>query len=194
MLTRALHQQVFTPAQLPPAPLSVGSAMALTEHQRHEYAAAVSAWISSQYFPSDRDRQVLTALNALVERNSCALGGTKDLAIVTGANATGKSTMIHHAARAWHRAMVGDQDDPLTMPSWTPPGFYGAAHYQPVVMVSLDGRTTAASFRAAIGQAMDHAPSARVTPARLFWDHGTRILIIDDVHFLVSSPKLALPT
>lgn len=188
MLIRTLHQKAFESPRPAPRHLAWDECRALSAGERRQRAEDVLLWLRAQYIPSARDEEVMSGLEDLIHRNLVSPLGTTDLAIVTGDNVLGKSTLIERAAAMWHREAVGDDCDPLVLPSWVSPAGV-TAHYEPVVALSLRGGATTRVFLDSLAEAMDYPRTARVSPARLFFDHGTRILVVDDVHFLIKSEK-----
>lgn len=193
-----LHQQALAPAMAAPAPVTAADAAGMTASQRREVARQVRAYLAGQYFDSDRDRRIRARLASLRETNAASLTGTKDVAIVTGDNVLGKSTMLYQVAFEAHRQLVTPHEDPDTRPTitartTTDAGIVEAldVHHVPVLFLSLAAGTTVAKFNAQIVQALEYREGVekRARYLDLLERHGVRLLIVDDLHLLKTSVK-----
>lgn len=192
-----LHQQALAPAMAAPAPVTAADAAGMTASQRREVARQVRAYLAGQYFDSDRDRRIRARLASLRETNAASLTGTKDVAIVTGDNVLGKSTMLYQVAFEAHRQLVTPHQDPDTRPTvtarTTTAGIVEAldVHHVPVLFLSLAAGTTVAKFNAQIVQALEYREGVekRARYLDLLERHGVRLLIVDDLHLLKTSVK-----
>lgn len=189
MLSRVLHREAYASPMPAPPVFSLDQARTMTVEQRHTHAREVRAWLTGVYFSSERDRHAQHVVEEVIEDNLHGRPGAGELAIVIGDNEMGKSVWVERAAAHWHRDRFGPGQDSLVSPRWRPPGGGMELQHCPVVVVSLPGNTTLPKFREALMEAMGYATGAKASPAQCFWECGTQVLLIDDVHFLVTSPK-----
>lgn len=191
MRASRLHHVACTPAVPAPEPLTLGQARALSETARHAYGREVRRWLNGHYFDSERDRAVRTRIRQLMADNTEALVGTRDIALITGPNVVGKSTFLLQLARGVHRENV-DSHDPHKQPYRTvttlirgKPEEISTPHV-PVVVVSLEAATTVAKFDELLVESFeyDKGASKRARYLDLLMRHGTRLLIVDDLHLL----------
>lgn len=197
MKAALLHRVALTPPAAPPPPITVDEARAMSASQRREVAADVGRFLHGRYFDSQRDREMRSQLTSLAQTNTASLVGTKDVAIVTGDNVLGKSTLLYQVAFAAHRQHVAPHLDPATLPAITVSAGSGAevedltVHHAPVLFLSLKAGTTEAKFNSQIFQALGYDRSAerRAYYLDLLERHGLRLLIVDDLHLLTTTEK-----
>ncbi|MEN3124142.1 TniB family NTP-binding protein [Janibacter sp. LM] len=198
MKAELLHSLAFTPAIGPPPPITTQDATGMSHQERRARAAEVRRYLAGHYFDSERDRGIRQRLTALIEGNAQSLTGTKDVAIVTGDNVLGKSTMLYQVAFDAHRRLVAPHTDPHARPVNTARSVTGRrverleVDHVPVLFLSLAAGTTVAKFNAQIVQALGYPPGVekRVRYLDLLERHGVRLLIVDDLHLLKTSLKL----
>ncbi len=198
MKAALLHRSAFTPPAPAPDPLTRAQADALSDSARKDYAQQVRRWLNGHYFDSDRDRVIRAFLNRLIRDNAEALVGTRDVALLHGPNVIGKSTLLYQLAYALHRFHVGCGADPDVPPVRTCIERIGGrpeeiiAPYAPVVLISLDSATTVNKFDELLVEALDYDRSVakKARYLDLLLRHGTRLLIIDDLHQLTATEKL----
>lgn len=151
---------------------------------RHQHE--VRAWVSRIYVATDQTRALEIELTRVVDDNRVSLPGAKSLSAVTGPNTVGKSTFVKHWAMDTYRDQVGD--DALarpTVPRWDPePGVN--ADLIPVVWLNLKGMTATGAFDTNVvnflGYPITRAKEGQAV--RALAQHGVRLLIVDDAHFL----------
>ena len=107
-----LHSLAFTPPIGPPPMITTREANCMSGEERRARASEACRFLAGRYFDSDRDRGIRQRLTALIEGNAQSLTGTKDVAIVTGDNVLGKSTMLYQVAFEAHRRLVAPHTDP----------------------------------------------------------------------------------
>lgn len=193
-----LHSLAFTPPIGPPPMITTREANCMSGQERRARASEVRRFLAGRYFDSDRDRGIRQRLTALIEGNAQSLTGTKDVAIVTGDNVLGKSTMLYQVAFEAHRRLVAPHTNPDVRPATTARTITGRrvenleVDHVPVLFLSLAAGTTVAKFNAQIVQALGYPPGVekRVRYLDLIERHGVRLLIVDDLHLLKTSLKL----
>lgn len=197
MKSALLHRVALTPPAAAPPPITADQARAMSASQRSAIAAEVGRFLHGHYFDSQRDREIRSQLTSLVQTNTASLVGTKDVAIVTGDNVLGKSTLLYQVAFEAHRHHVAPHLDPATLPAIRVSAGTGAAtedltvHHAPVLLLSLKAGTTEAKFNSQIFQALGYDRSAerRAHYLDLLERHGLRLLIVDDLHLLTTTEK-----
>lgn len=198
MKASLLHARAYTPPPLPPSPVTTTQARSMSQTQRTAYARDVRRFLNGHYFDSDRDRRIRAFLHHLIEDNAEALTGTRDVAILTGPNVMGKSTLLYQVAYAVHRQHVGERADPAVMARRTVTRTIGTREHQvhpthtPVLLLSLEAATTVTKFNELVVEVLDYEKSVakKVTALDLLLQHGVRLLIIDDLHQLILTEKL----
>lgn len=198
MKASLLHARAYTPPPSAPMALTPTQARSMSQTQRAAYAREVRRFLNGHYFDSDRDRQIRTFLHRLIEDNAEALTGTRDVAVLTGPNVMGKSTLLYQVAYAVHRQHVGEQADPAEMSRRTVTRKIGTRDHEvhpthtPVLLLSLEAATTVTKFNELIVEALDYEKSVakKVSALDLLLQHGVRLLIIDDLHQLILTEKL----
>ncbi|MCE1179879.1 MAG: TniB family NTP-binding protein [Micrococcales bacterium] len=148
-------------------------------------------WLNGHYFDSDRDRAVRARIDHLMLDNTEALVGTRDIALITGPNVVGKSTCLVQYALGVHRNSV-DSRDPAQQAIRTVslqirgrPEQVQTPHV-PVAVLSLEAATTVAKFDELVVESFDYdkGASKQARYLDLLLRHGTRLLIVDDLHLL----------
>lgn len=193
-----LHRRALTPPTPPPSVLVATDAAALSQPARLEHARAVRRWLNGIYFDSERDRIIRATLRQLIEDNAEALTGTRDVALLTGDNVLGKSTLLYQLAFDLHRGYIAPHTDPESCPERTIHRGRDGRHddwnvdHLPVLFLSLAAGTTVSKFNAQVIEALGYAPSFGRSPAYLdlVERHGVRVIIVDDLHLLKASEKL----
>ncbi|MGL5850487.1 MAG: TniB family NTP-binding protein [Phycicoccus sp.] len=198
MKAALLHAQAYTPAPAPPAPLTCSEAIALSEAKRRAYAREVRRYLNSRYVDSERDRRIRDVLHRLIEDNAEALTGTREVAMLTGPNVVGKSTVLYQVAYAVHRHHVGADGIPDRMARRTTTRRFAGRDQEihpthaPVLFLSLEAATTVTKFNELVVEALDYDKrvAKKVTTLDLVLEHGVRLLVIDDLHQLILTERL----
>ena len=115
MKATLLHAKAYTPPPAPPQPVTAKQAKAMGDEERLAYARLVRRWLNGHYFDSHRDRDIRGFLYRLIEDNAETLVGTRDVAIISGPNVMGKSTLLYQVGCEVHRQHVGPDGDPAEM-------------------------------------------------------------------------------
>lgn len=170
----------------------------MSQSTRRGYARDVRRYLNGHYFDSERDRQIRELLNRLIEDNAEALTGTREVALLTGPNVVGKSTLLYQVSYAVHRDHVGPNGTPERMDRLTTTRrFAGRDHevhptHAPVLFLSLEAATTVTKFNELVVEAfdMDKSTAKKASTLDLILEHGTRLLVIDDLHQLILTERL----
>ncbi|MCA0181365.1 MAG: TniQ family protein [Actinobacteria bacterium] len=155
---------------------------------RVELTAAMTGLV----LPSVLAQRAAQHLTRLVDRNRLRPPGAKAIGTVSASFAVGKSTFVKDWAQAAYRDLLGPAcADPR--PTWNPePGV--TADWIPHVYITLRAASKIRDVLAALLLTMGYPSEGlvRVTTTRVihaFRQHGVRLLLIDDSHFLDVSNK-----
>lgn len=124
----------------------------MSEAKRREYAREVRRYLNGHYFDSERDRRIRQVLNDLIEDNAQMLTGTREVALLTGFNVLGKSTVLYQLSYAVHRHHVGPDGDPERMARRTTTRRFGGRDQEihpthaPVLFLSLEAAMTVTAW------------------------------------------------
>ena len=198
MKASRLHAQAYAPPLTPPPTLTRAEAAATSEAKRREYAREVRRYLNGHYFDSERDRRIRQVLNDLIEDNAEMLTGTREVALLTGFNVLGKSTVLYQLSYAVHRHHVGPDGDPARMARRTATRRFGGRDQEihpthaPVLFLSLEAATTVTRFNELVVEAfdMDKSTAKKASTLDLVLEHGVRLLVIDDLHQLILTERL----
>lgn len=192
MDARLWHQQATTPPAALPAAMPVDVFDDLPEADQDEYWDTLRSALTTVVLPSVRARRAASSLTRLVERNRLRPPGAKAIGSVSAPFAVGKSTFVKDWAQAAYRDLLGPAcTDPR--PTWNPdPGV--TADWIPHVYITLRAASKIRDVLAALLLTMGYPSEGlvRVTTTRVihaFRQHGVRLLLIDDAHFLDVSNK-----
>jgi len=192
MDARLWHQQATTPPKVLPTPIPVETFDAMTEAAQDAYWDELTTGMAGLVLPSALAQRAADQLTRLVDRNQQRPPGAKAIGSVTAPFAAGKSTFVKNWGQAAYRDLQGPAcSDPR--PTWNPdPGV--TADWIPFVYITLRAaskiRDVLASLLLTLGYPSEGL--VRVTTTRVvhaFRQHGVRLLLIDDSHFLDVSNK-----
>jgi hypothetical protein len=192
MDARLWHQQATAPSIALPSPVPVEVFDELPDAAQDAYWELLSSGLATVVLPSVLARRAATRLTRLVERNTLRPPGAKAIGSVSAPFAVGKSTFVKDWAQAAYRDLLGPAcADPR--PTWNPePGV--TADWIPHVYITLRAASRIRDVLAALLLTMGYPSEGlvRVTTTRVvhaFRQHGVRLLLIDDAHFLDVSNK-----
>lgn len=175
------------PALEQPERLSAAQIHALSDDAREEYEFRRAAYHSSFLVKTPQNERLNVRLWDLVEANQQGPDRVKGAAVIDAPPGLGKSTAINAFGRAFHRKQIArhgqDLDEEQTQ-------------HIPVCRVGFTGNMTTRALNESILNFYNH-PAAGVTKSRYIRNrnmaalaaesvrrHGTRLIIVDDVHFL----------
>jgi len=192
MDARLWHQQATTPRQALPAPVPVDVFDAWSQNPQNAYWAQLQPALAGVVLPSPLARAAAAQLTRLLDRNEQRPPGAKAIGSVSAPFAVGKSTFVKDWAQAAYRDLLGTAlSDPR--PTWNPePGV--TADWIPQVYITLRAASKIRDVLASLLLTMGYPSEGlvRVTTTRVvhaFRQHGVRLLLIDDSHFLDVSNK-----
>ena len=192
MDARLWHQQATAPPRPMPTPIPVETFDAMSEAAQDEYWVQLSTAMAGLVLPSVLAQRAAHHLTRLVDRNRLRPPGAKAIGSVSASFAVGKSTFVKDWAQAAYRDLLGPAcADPR--PTWNPePGV--TADWIPHVYITLRAASKIRDVLAALLLTMGYPSEGlvRVTTTRVihaFRQHGVRLLLIDDSHFLDVSNK-----
>ena len=192
MDARMWHQQATTPPPTLPDPIAVEVFDDLPDAQQDTYWQALTFALGTLVLPSILAEHAALHLTRIVERNQRRPPGAKWIGSVSAPFAIGKSTFVKAWAHGLYRHELGPAcADPR--PTWSPePGV--TADWIPQVYITLRTASKIRDVLAALLLTMGYPSEGlvRVTTTRVvhaFRQHGVRLLLIDDSHFLDVSNK-----
>jgi hypothetical protein len=192
MDARLWHQQATAPPRPMPTPIPVETFDAMSEAAQDEYWDQLTTAMAGLVLPSVLAQRAAHHLTRLVDRNRLRPPGAKAIGSVSASFAVGKSTFVKDWAQAAYRDLLGPAcADPR--PTWNPePGV--TADWIPHVYITLRAASKIRDVLAALLLTMGYPSEGlvRVTTTRVihaFRQHGVRLLLIDDSHFLDVSNK-----
>ena len=192
MDARMWHQQATTPPPALPDPIPVEVFDDLPDAQQDAYWQALTFALGTLVLPSILAEHAALHLTRIVERNQRRPPGAKWIGSVSAPFAIGKSTFVKAWAHTLYRHELGPAcADPR--PTWSPePGV--TADWIPQVYITLRTASKIRDVLAALLLTMGYPSEGlvRVTTTRVvhaFRQHGVRLLLIDDCHFLDVSNK-----
>ena len=192
MDARLWHQQATTPPRPLPTPISVETFDTMTEAAQDAYWQELTTALAGLVLPSPLAQRAADQLSKLMDRNRLRPPGAKAIGSVSASFAVGKSTFVKDWAQAAYRELLGPAcADPR--PTWNPePGL--TADWIPQVYITLRAASKIRDVLASLLLTMGYPSEGlvRVTTTRVihaFRQHGVRLLIIDDSHFLDVSNK-----
>ena len=192
MDARLWHQQATAPLRPMPTPIPVETFDAMSEAAQDEYWDQLAAAMTGVVLPSVLAQRAAHHLTRLVDRNRLRPPGAKAIGSVSASFAVGKSTFVKDWAQAAYRDLLGPAcADPR--PTWNPePGI--TADWIPHLYITLRAASKIRDVLAALLLTMGYPSEGlvRVTTTRVihaFRQHGVRLLLIDDSHFLDVSNK-----
>ena len=192
MDARLWHQQATTPPRKLPTPISVETFDAMTEVAQDAYWQELTTALAGLVLPSVLAQRAADQLSKLMDRNRLRPPGAKAIGSVSASFAVGKSTFVKDWAQGAYRELLGPAcADPR--PTWNPePGL--TADWIPQVYITLRAASKIRDVLASLLLTMGYPSEGlvRVTTTRVihaFRQHGVRLLIIDDSHFLDVSNK-----
>lgn len=187
------HRQAMRSLARPPEPVSRHELRTLSDEARGEYAARVSAALRGRRLPSPIHDRLADQLTAALESVVLEPLGARTILSLSAPFAAGKSTLVKGWAQDLHRSWAPVGSVPHELPKWTPkPGY--EADLIPINYVTLLANSTGAELYAqqlAFAQ-WDLVGTARAVVHRAvlaLQSHGTRLVIIDDAHFLRTRSK-----
>lgn len=192
MDARSWHQQATLIRRGLPTPVSVEVFDAMAESAQDDYWVDLTAGLAGLVLPSVLAQQAVAQLTRLVERNHLRPPGAKAIGSVSAPFASGKSTFVKEWGQAAYRDLLGPAcSDPR--PTWHPdPGV--TADWIPYIYITLRAASKIRDVLASLLLTMGYPSEGlvRVTTTRVvhaFRQHGVRLLLIDDSHFLDVSNK-----
>ena len=192
MDARMWHQQATTPPPTLPEPISVDAFDELPEADQDAYWQLLTVGLGTLVLPSVLAQEASAHLTRIIERNLRRPPGAKWIGSVSAPFAVGKSTFTKAWAHALYRLELGTAcSDPR--PTWSPePGV--TADWIPQVYITLRTASKIRDVLASLLLTMGYPSEGlvRVTTTRVihaFRQHGVRLLLIDDCHFLDVSNK-----
>ena len=192
MDARMWHQQATTPPPALPEPISVAVFDDLPDREQDAYWHALTFALGTLVLPSILAERAAVHLSRIIERNLRRPPGAKWIGSVSAPFAVGKSTFVKAWAHALYRLELGPAcADPR--PTWSPePGV--TADWIPQVYITLRTASKIRDVLASLLLTMGYPSEGmvRVTTTRVIHalrQHGVRLLLIDDCHFLDVSTK-----
>ncbi len=192
MDARLWHQQATTPARALPTPVTVEAFDDMSQDSQDTYWEHLTSAMAGLVLPSVLAQDAAAQLTRLVHRNQLRPPGAKAIGSVSAPFAVGKSTFVKDWAQAAYRDLLGPAlSDPR--PTWNPePGV--TADWIPQVYITLRAASKIRDVLATLLLTMGYPSEGlvRVTTTRVvhaFRQHGVRLLLIDDCHFLDVSNK-----
>ena len=187
MDARLWHQQATTPARALPTPVTVEAFDDMSQDSQDTYWEHLTSAMAGLVLPSVLAQDAAAQLTRLVHRNQLRPPGAKAIGSVSAPFAVGKSTFVKDWAQAAYRDLLGPAlSDPR--PTWNPePGV--TADWIPQVYITLRAASKIRDVLASLLLTMGYPSEGlvRVTTTRVvhaFRQHGVRLLLIDDSHFL----------
>ncbi|WP_233164964.1 ATP-binding protein [Mycobacterium sp. AT1] len=165
-----------------------------SNQQRDAHVDQLRHWLEHLYVQTSELTAIGNAMTKVVRSNSESPPGSKDVVVLTGPNAVGKSTLMMRWGRdrylEWTRTADHDgRGRPVVYPSLD-----CEADMCPVVWINLDASTKIKDFDVEIleffglpGEGLMRHLSKRAV--RATERHQTRILIVDDAHLLKTNWK-----
>lgn len=187
------HRQMMRDAPPLPEPLTRAALRALNDPASNEYATRVRTALRGQVLPSPIHDQLAQQLTATLESVMLEPLGARTILSLSAPFATGKSTLVKTWAQALHRKWVPAGAVPDELPRWHPkPGHEATA--VPISYVTLLANSTGVELYAqqlafagwAPGRSVREVVQQAILALR---SHGTRLVIIDDAHFLRTTSK-----
>lgn len=192
MDARMWHTQATTHLHALPDPVPVEAFDSWSEAAQDAYWAELKTAMAGVVLPSPLARGAAAQLTRLLGRNQQRPPGAKAIGSVSAPFAVGKSTFLKDWAHTAYRDLLGPAcRDPR--PTWNPePGV--TADWIPHVYITLRAASKIRDVLAALLLTMGYPSEGlvRVTTTRVvhaFRQHGVRLLLIDDSHFLDVSNK-----
>ena len=192
MDARLWHQQATTPLKSLPTPIPVDTFDTMSEAAQDTYWDELTSGLTGLVLPSVLAQRAEHQLTRLVDRNRLRPPGAKAIGSVSASFAVGKSTFVKDWAQAAYRDLLGPAcADPR--PTWNPePGV--TADWIPQVYITLRAASKIRDVLATLLLTMGYPSEGmvRVTTTRVIHalrQHGVRLLLIDDCHFLDVSTK-----
>jgi len=192
MDARLWHQQATTPARALPTPVTVEAFDDMSQDSQDTYWEHLTSAMAGLVLPSVLAQDAAAQLTRLVHRNQLRPPGAKAIGSVSAPFAVGKSTFVKDWAQAAYRDLLSPaSEDPR--PTWNPePGV--TADWIPQVYITLRAASKIRDVLASLLLTMGYPSEGlvRVTTTRVvhaFRQHGVRLLLIDDSHFLDVSNK-----
>ena len=176
-----------TPPQSPPERLTAGALRQLSNEARDEYNERRGSYHSTFLVRTPAVGRILTHLWDLVESSRQGPDRVKGAAVIDAPPALGKSTVANAFGREFHLQQVHRHGSTLDG---------GQTEHIPVCRVGFTGSMTTRALNESILNFYAHpaADSARnrylrnrnlaTVAADCVHRHGTRLIIVDDVHFL----------
>lgn len=192
MDSRSWHQQATTDRRGLPTPIPVETFDVMTESAQDAYWDDLTAGMGGLVLPSLVAQGAAAQLTRLVERNQLRPPGAKAIGSVSAPFASGKSTFVKDWGQAGYRDLLGPAcSDPR--PTWNPDTGV-TADWIPYVYITLRAASRIRDVLASLLLTMGYPSEGlvRVTTTRVdhaFRQHGVRLLLIDDSHFLDVSNK-----
>ena len=192
------HRRAMRPPCTLPDPLSPQALRALSEEAREEYATRVRTGLLARSLPSPVHDKVADQLSVSLESAMLEPLGSRTILSLSAPFASGKSTLVKKWAQGLHRAWTPAGTGLDELPRWIPmPGHEAAAI--PIVYVTLLANSTGIELYAQqlAFAGWDLSGSVRVVvekTVRSLGSHGTRLVIIDDAHFLRTTSKTGRAT
>ncbi|HPK91098.1 MAG TPA: TniB family NTP-binding protein, partial [Dermatophilaceae bacterium] len=175
-----------------PTPIPVDTFDEMSETAQDAYWDELTTGVTGLVLPSVLAERAAHQLTRLLDRNRLRPPGAKAIGSVSASFAVGKSTFVKDWAQAGYRDLLGPACiDPR--PTWNPePGV--TADWIPQVYITLRAASKIRDVLATLLLTMGYPSEGlvRVTTTRVihaFRQHGVRLLIIDDSHFLDVSNK-----
>lgn len=188
------HDFCTRPACPEPNPLTLAQWERLSGAARADHTAQLRQWLRQIYLQTGELAGIAQVISDVVDANSESPSGAKDIAVVTGKNAVGKSTLI----KGWARQRYNDWTahaarDARGRPIWNP-DVKTEADLCPVVWINLHSSARIKEFDSQIleffglpGEGVIRNLSNRVV--RAAERHRVRVLVIDDAHLLKTNWK-----
>lgn len=183
------HEEARRPSPPEPAAVTPLAWSTMTSDRRSAHIGELRAWFSSLLISTRAAQRTTSEISRVVTENKYTPPGAKRIAVVSGPNAVGKSTMINDWARQHYRHCLGRgamlQPGPAV---WNPlPGV--EADLAPIVRINMQANarikefdSQALQFLGLPGEGVARQMTNRLT--RAMRRHGVEVLIVDDVHLL----------
>lgn len=187
---RLLHAQAWAPAPTPPKTLSLPELGALSEATLDAHIREVHAYVAGALIRVPQFEPALASMDQTIADNAVSLPGAKDVLFIDGCNVAGKSTLVKHWALQHYREWTQHEVlDSTGFPQWVPFPESCGAHFTPVVVLNLDGdsRVVQVNQQILAFVGVHHGGPTGALSVRVMdvlRNHGVRLLIIDDAHFL----------
>lgn len=192
------HRQMMREAPPLPDPPTRTALRALSAPALDQYATRVRTALRGRVLPSPVHDHLARQLSADLESVMLEPLGARTILSLSAPFAAGKSTLVKTWAQGLHRKWVPAGAAPDELPRWNPkPGYESNA--VPISYVTLLANSTGVELYAQQLAFAGWKPARSVREVvqqaiLALRSHGTRLVIIDDAHFLHTTSKTGRAT